>query len=314
MRVTVVSTVVVVLLAAMAATVPLNNSPGQDIDGSKTTIALAIAYQLIGLIPNETVQDLIYTIIDALTKEDFDYWGQVKDEVMALVGQYINEHNMHEVEVYQSDLVTLMDRYNQAPVQSDTYPDKNQQAAALSTSIVTHRYLVEAAELPQSMILHFEDISSIHVVVLKDVAETYSVEGQSPSRWWVDLDEQLDHYIDYGKKLEVELRSWRLGMVTCEKDYADGSCTNWEWIGTECYDVFTATDLVTGQTSSCEQLHGTTDCEDHCQLYTMHKEQEVEVFMTAKVTDVMHSWELLKNVSSVYAGMASRFYDPIGRH
>lgn len=58
-------------------------------------------------------------------------------------------------------------RYNQAPEESNTYPDKNQQAAALSTSIITHRYLVEAALLPESMILHFEDISSIHVVVLK---------------------------------------------------------------------------------------------------------------------------------------------------
>lgn len=58
-------------------------------------------------------------------------------------------------------------RYNEAPAESDNYPDKNQQATALSTSIIAHRYLVEAALLPESMILHFQDISSIHTVVLK---------------------------------------------------------------------------------------------------------------------------------------------------
>lgn len=67
-------------------------------------------HQLVGLIPNQTVQQLINVIIDTLTKEEFDYWGEVKDEVMLVVGQYINEHNMNQVEVYQEDLVTLMDR------------------------------------------------------------------------------------------------------------------------------------------------------------------------------------------------------------
>lgn len=68
-------------------------------------------HQLIGLIPNQTVQELLNVIIDTLTQEEFDYWGEVKDEVMLLVGQYINEHNMNQIEVYQDDLVTLMDRY-----------------------------------------------------------------------------------------------------------------------------------------------------------------------------------------------------------
>lgn len=76
----------------------------------ETTIALAIVHQLIGLIPDETVQQLLTVIVEALTQEDFDYWGEVKDEVMSLVGQYINEHNMNQVEVYQEDLVTLIDR------------------------------------------------------------------------------------------------------------------------------------------------------------------------------------------------------------
>ena len=76
----------------------------------ETTIALAIVHQLIGLIPDETVQQLLIVILEALNEEDFDYWGEVKDEVMALVGQYINEHNMNQVKVYQKDLATLIDR------------------------------------------------------------------------------------------------------------------------------------------------------------------------------------------------------------
>lgn len=62
---------------------------------------------------------------------------------------------------------STLHRYLSAPEESDNYPDKNQQASALSTSIITHRYLVEAAVYPESMILHFEDISSIHALVLK---------------------------------------------------------------------------------------------------------------------------------------------------
>nr|XP_053648333.1 uncharacterized protein LOC128699627 [Cherax quadricarinatus] len=300
MRVLLLCGLIVLLMVTLTATAPRTTS--EIIDGKQTTIALAVAHLLIGLIPNETVQGLLVTIIDALTQEDFDYWEEVKDDVTALVGQYINEHNMHQVEVYQNDLVTLMDRYNNAPVSSDTYPDKNQQATALSTSIVTHRYLIEAAELPQSMMLHFEDISSIHVTVLKDVAETYSVEGHPPSRWWVDLDEELDHYIGYGRGLQVDLRDWRLGMVICSVDV----------VGVfRRYDVYTATDLVTGEVSTCQQLHGADDCSDHCALFRQHKANEVQVFMAAKVDDVLSSWELLKNISSVYAATSSRFYDPV---
>lgn len=300
-------------LVVLTASSPLPKEH-EVIDGRKTTIALAVAHQLIGLIPNETVQELLNTILAALNQEEFDYWGQVKDEVIALVGDYINAHNMHQVEVYQKDLQTLMDRYNQAPAESDSYPDKNQQAAALSTSIIAHRYLVEAAELPESMILHFEDISSIHVVVLKDAAETYSFPDLPPSRWWVDLDEELDHYIAYGKNLKVDLGNWRLDKVTCQKDYADGSCTSWEWIGVECFDTFVARDEVTGEESTCTQLHGTQDCETHCDVFKAHKEQEVTVFLSAKVNDVITAWEQLKEIAAANAAVASRYYDPTRAH
>lgn len=312
MRVTVLCGVVVAVVAAAAALGAAAPKPlaTENIDGHKTTIALAIVHQIIGLIPNETVQELLNVIVDALTKEDFDYWEEVKEEVMALVGQYINEHNMNQVEVYQDDLVSLIDRYNKAPVESDNYPDKNQQAAALSTSIITHRYLVEAASLPESMILHFQDISSIHTVVLKDAAETYSYEGFPPSRWWVDLDEELEHYIAYGKGLRTSLRESRLALVTCQVDRADGSCTSFEWAGAQCYDIFTAVDATTGESSVCKQVHGTDYCENHCDLFLAHKEHEVDLFMSTKVNDVISGWEYLKEIASSNAAEASRYYNP----
>lgn len=316
MRVTVLCGVVVAVVvtaASLGAAAPRQKPQPlttETIDGRKTTIALAIVHQLIGLIPDETVQQLLTVILEALTQEDFDYWGEVKDEVMSLVGQYINEHNMNQVKVYQEDLVTLIDRYNKAPAESDNYPDKNQQATALSTSIIAHRYLVEAALLPESMILHFQDISSIHTVVLKDAAETYSYEGLPPSRWWVDLDEELDHYITYGKDLRKSLKETRLALVTCQVDRADGICTAFEWAGAQCYDTFTAIDAVTGEQSVCKQLEGSSDCEKHCDLFRTHKEREVDLFMSTKVNDVISGWEQLKEIASSNAANASRYYNP----
>lgn len=58
-------------------------------------------------------------------------------------------------------------RYMEAPVESSTYPDKNTVANSLSTSIIANRFLVEAGERPQSMIIHYADIASIHILVLK---------------------------------------------------------------------------------------------------------------------------------------------------
>lgn len=273
------------------------------IDGRKTTIALAVAHYLVGLIPNETVQDLLNSIISAFEEEEFDYWGEVKDQVEELVGIYINEHNMHQVEVYQSDLETLMDRYNNAPIESDgTYPDKNQQAAALHASILSHRYLTEAALYPESMILHFQDISSIHSVILKDAAETYSFEGYPPSAWWIDLNEAMDHYITYGTNLRSSLITWRMEQVTCEV------------ITGRNYDEYFASDLVTGEVSKCIELHETDSCANHCDLFVQHKQQSVDLFTSSKVNDVMVAWKKLKQLAEENAPGASRFYDPREGH
>ena len=73
-------------------------------------MANVITEYLLGKIPNENIADLIRMIIAAFNEEEFDYWGNVKDQVTAFVGSYINEHNMHQVEVYQKDLQDLMQR------------------------------------------------------------------------------------------------------------------------------------------------------------------------------------------------------------
>ena len=40
-------------------------------------------------------------------------------------------------------------------------------ADAISTSIMSQRYLLEASDMPWSMTLHFVDIASVHVLILK---------------------------------------------------------------------------------------------------------------------------------------------------
>lgn len=74
-----------------------------------TTIALAAAHQIQGTVVG-TVTDLLGAIIDALTQEEFDYWGEVETDVVAMVGDYVNAQNMVQVRMYQEDLVDLMQR------------------------------------------------------------------------------------------------------------------------------------------------------------------------------------------------------------
>ncbi|KAK4327866.1 hypothetical protein Pmani_001673 [Petrolisthes manimaculis] len=268
------------------------------IDGHNTTIGLAAAHQIQGTV-SETVAALLAAIIETLTQGELDYWGEVESDVITVVGEYINTHNMDQVRVYQEDLVTLMERYIAAPEQSDTYPDKNEQASALSTSIITHRYLTEAAIYPESMILHFQDISSIHALVLQDAAETYSYHDLPPSRWWVDLSQELDHYIAYGQHISNSLRTNRLSLLSCHIHSHGG------------YDTYTATDGVTGEQSECVQLEESGSCDQHCPLFYQHKIQEIDSFLAYKVTDVLDSWQTLKELADHYAPEASSFYDPL---
>lgn len=74
-----------------------------------TTIALASAHQIRGTVVG-TVTDLLGAIIEALTAEEFDYWGEVEADVVDMVGEYVNAQNMVQVRIYQEDLVDLMYR------------------------------------------------------------------------------------------------------------------------------------------------------------------------------------------------------------
>merc|ERR1719452_441301 len=68
----------------------------------------------------------------------------------------------------------MLDIYKRSPVHGDgSYPSKNTQADAIHSSIVTNRYLVEAAEMPWSLSLHLVDIASVHLMILKDAAKSY---------------------------------------------------------------------------------------------------------------------------------------------
>ncbi|WP_316572632.1 hypothetical protein, partial [Klebsiella pneumoniae] len=150
-----------------------------DIDGKLITVGIAIAKYLAGLIPYPGVSALIIAIIDAWTPNPEDnYWDHIKENVAEMCGEFINDHNLKQVEVYKGDLIDLLHRYERAPIISDgTYPDKNMMANALSTSIIANRFLIEAAEMPWSMSIDFVDVSSVHILILKDAAETYSSSG-----------------------------------------------------------------------------------------------------------------------------------------
>lgn len=74
----------------------------------ETTIATATADQIDGGDIALSFADLILSIVVAFNEPEFDYWGNVKAEVETVVGLYINEHNMNQVEAFEGDLETLL--------------------------------------------------------------------------------------------------------------------------------------------------------------------------------------------------------------
>lgn len=72
----------------------------------------------------------------------------------------------------------------------------------------------------------------------QDAADSYTVVGGDVSRWWVDLSNELKHYIEYGVWLEKETMKWRNTQIDCFFDKADGACMAFEWIGLTCYDKY----------------------------------------------------------------------------
>lgn len=274
---------------------PLRLRPRQEvvIDGTTTTIGTASAYYLRGLMPSSLsiLQKILGILLPSTPEEDIDYFELIKEDVKRVVGDYIDQHNMHQLEIYKDDLGRLLQRYMEAPVESSTYPDKNTVANSLSTSIVANRFLVEAGERPQSMIIHYADIASIHILVLKDAADTYTKAGVV-SRWWVDLNDQLDHYIDYGRRLQNSVVDWRNDMMTCTYEQSGK------------YDSWTVQDDVAGTTDVCKQLQGTHNCDDHCQVYQIHMNREVTTFIWNYMGKALREWEDLKVQASEMAAHA----------
>lgn len=257
------------------------------IDGNETTIGLASAYYLSGFLDDNwnILGKIVGVLIGSGQEGEVDYFEVIRENVQQVVGDYIDAHNMDQIEVYKESLGVLLQRYIDAPVESSTYADKNTVANSLSTSMIANRYLVEAGERPESMIIHFADIASIHILVLRDAALTYSKPG-APSRWWEDLDIQLDHYINHGKEMQNSVVDWRNDMVTCSFDEGGQ------------YDSWTIDDEVAKLTDTCKQLHGTSSCADHCQAYQVSMNRDVSKFVWQYMGKALREWEVLKLLSS----------------
>ncbi|XP_076056768.1 uncharacterized protein LOC143034510 isoform X2 [Oratosquilla oratoria] len=302
---------ILVVLAVPAASYVTSAPEKPDIDGTAITVGIAVAKWLAGLIPYPSVSVLVTDIITAFEpRPEDDYWSHVHEQVEKVCGQYINEHNIDQVLVYKNDLTALLSKYQRATTVSDgTYPDKNTVADAITTSIIANRYLVEATDMPWSMILHFVDISSAHIVVLKDAAESYSELGVAPSRWWVDLRDQLQHYIDYGLWLETQVVTWRNSQIECQFDGASGFCLAFNWL-VDCYDEYKVIDHVSSYVEDCDQLHAgdgaVGSCSSFCTMYQRALDRELATWLYKYVGSVIQEWEKLKMVADEMSSNASR--------
>jgi len=233
-------------------------APEPDIDGILETVGIAIIKWLADQIPIPAVTHLIDAILNAWVDHErkVHYWEHVEENVKETCGQFINQKNIDQVVVYKTDVARMLDVYQRSPVHGDgTYPDKNTQADAITTSIITNRYLVEAALMPWSLTLHFVDIASVHIMILKDVATAYSFPGQPPSQWWQDVSNEIAHYDNYTMKVYNETINFRKSNIRCSIDTGPF------------HDTYHMTDLVTGKSDSCTQVHGNNTCADRCQAF-----------------------------------------------
>jgi len=278
------------------------------IDGTDTTIALGAIDSIDPDVIIQKLLSLVKAIIAALKAPKFDYWGNVKMDVELLVGSYVNNHSISQVEHFSKDLQELLLRYATAPVNSSTYADKDEQAAVLNMAILSHRNAAMSGDLRFSLILHFEDIASMHLAVLKDAAETYSTKA-NPSRWYVDLNDRLEEYITYAKNTTADLKTFRMNAIQCVTHKCDSSQTTEASVERTCYDVFDIYDFVTGHKDECKSLPTRTDCNNACADYKVHIQQQLENFIAEKVTPVQSSWEALFNVTKAFVPKTSRFYN-----
>jgi len=313
MKLACVSLLLLAALAAPTLSTPVESStaPAPVIDGTDTTIALAAVKTIDPKFIIQKLISLVKAIIKALNAPKFDYWGNVKADVELVVGSYINNHSISQVEHFQKDLQSLLLRYANAPANSSSYADKDHQAAALNMAILSHRYLVMSGDLRFSLILHFEDIAAMHLSVLQDAAKTYSTESKY-SQWYVDLNEALEGYMVYARNATEEINTFRMNAIKCVVKKCDTDLINEDdKVTGTCYDVYDIYDYVTGHKDECKQLPGRTDCVNTCPDYKTHVQQQLDKFIADKVTPVQNSWESLYNVTKHIAPKASKFYNPV---
>jgi len=304
------SCVLAVLAAsALGSVVPLQRAPAVQpapvlIDGINNTVGLTLDGFFHGNITEifEEIIEWIAKAIDPPPTADIDYFKVIALNVRNVVGEYVNEHNMDQILHYKGDLADLITRYAKCPNSSTIYADKNTCANSFHTNMQANRFLIEAVEFPDSMMLHYADIASLDIAVLRDAALTYTT-TTSTSYWWVDLDDQLEHYISFGTNLTTTLVTWRNDMVDCDVK----KC---EWLGAagpelQCYDVYTIHDKVSGIQDICKAVHGVDhSCDDACDKYKVEMNKTVQDFIEHYLGKVMDGWKDMKKVSEVMAEKA----------
>jgi len=311
MRWYVVASLAAVCLVACSFTRPaeayVTAYPGQpDIDGILETVGLAIARWLADQIPIHQISDLINAILDAwvVHEHKVHYWENVENNVKQTCGKFINQQNIDDVMTYKADVQRMLDIYKRSPVHGDgSYPDKNTQADAITTSIISNRYLVEAAVEPWSLSLHFVDIASVHLMILKDAAKSYSLPNQPASQWWKDLSNEIDHYDEYSQHLYNTTVGFRQNEVVCSID------KGWE------KDTITMTDRVSGKTDTCTQNHPkdgeTGSCSQACQQFQDELINTFDKWYSSFIARPVGAWRVLKQEADTYAAVASSKRNPL---
>merc|ERR1712002_1133277 len=153
--------------SALGSVIPLHHgarAPGLQqtlvIDGMNNTAGLTLDSFFHHNITEifEEIIEWIAKAIDPPPTADIDYFKVIELNVRNVVGEYVNQHNMDQILHYKGDLADLISKYAKAPNRSETYVDKDTVANSFSVSVVANRFLIEAIEFPDSMMLHYADI------------------------------------------------------------------------------------------------------------------------------------------------------------
>jgi len=259
-----------------------------DIIDDFETVAIAIIKWLADQIPIKEVTNLIDAIVDAwvVHERKVHYWEHVEQEVKDTCGEYINKVNVDRVMAYKDDVAKMLDLYKRCPTKGNgTYPDKNTEGDAITTSIISNRFLVEAAEQPWSLMLYFVDLASVHLTILKDLAETYSTDTEQ-SQWWQDVSDATTHYDDYSQKVYNQTIAFKKQNINCVLDKGPYHYT------------YTMLDEVTGKTDTCTEVAPASgeagSCATACEDFKQDVLQTFDTWFGKFVAKPRDSWRLLK--------------------